>query len=87
MSHAAPVGGGCRYCGCTQERACVLRTGGGETCAWFDRERTVCTNDECLERYHMDREREAAEGFRRHLAHTTLGSGRKGRRSRKGNAA
>ena len=37
--------GVCRYCGCTEERAC----GGG--CWWVDVYRTVCSSSVCVERY------------------------------------
>jgi hypothetical protein len=39
-----PHRGVCRYCGCTERRACV----GG--CGWADLYRTVCSSAACLEK-------------------------------------
>lgn len=35
-----PVPGVCTLCGCTEEKPCVK---GGATCAWTDKEQTLCT--------------------------------------------
>lgn len=40
-----PPSGVCRFCRCTQQRACA----GG--CDWIDLEGTVCSSEECLEKY------------------------------------
>jgi hypothetical protein len=40
-----PERGVCRFCGCTEARACP----GG--CYWVDAEQTVCSNGTCLDRY------------------------------------
>ncbi len=66
-SQPEPVPGVCRYCGCTWERPCVLSTGGGETCAWFDRDRTICTATVCVARMHEDHEKWAVQGIAKHI--------------------
>jgi hypothetical protein len=46
--------GKCRFCGCTEERACLLIDNPDRdrlTCAWADAERTVCTNPKCLAKF------------------------------------
>jgi hypothetical protein len=43
-----PTPGICRYCRCTEQRACP----GG--CAWLYPERTVCSNPDCAEKYVKD---------------------------------
>jgi hypothetical protein len=43
-----PTPGVCRYCHCTERRACP----GG--CAWLYPERTVCSNPECEEKWVQD---------------------------------
>lgn len=40
--------GVCRHCHCTEDRACLLQTGGGETCSWTDRTRLVCNAPACV---------------------------------------
>jgi hypothetical protein len=37
--------GVCRYCGCTDERACP------EGCWWLEETHTVCTNKGCIEKH------------------------------------
>jgi hypothetical protein len=44
--------GTCRFCGCTDDKACE----GG--CAWIDETRTVCSSDECCEELEAEREAE-----------------------------
>ena len=41
----SPQPGVCRYCGCTENRACP----GG--CAWMDPQQTACSAEPCRERY------------------------------------
>lgn len=36
----------CRVCGCTADSPCVF--GDDDTCAWFDKDRTLCTNLDCI---------------------------------------
>ena len=40
------IPGRCRVCGCTETTPCHLEH--GEPCAWFDREKTLCTNLMCI---------------------------------------
>ena len=47
-----PPPGICRYCRCTEQRACLLKSGCG--CAWLYPERTVCSNPECAEKFAQD---------------------------------
>lgn len=48
--HTAPSEPGtCKFCGCTEDAACE----GG--CAWVDKEQTVCSSDECIEKYNAER--------------------------------
>jgi hypothetical protein len=85
----APVAGVCRYCGCTEDRACVLATGGGETCTWVDADRTVCNGpDGCAGKFLDDREREIARLQRadREMLNR-MRARRMERRKRKGRAA
>jgi len=39
-SQSAIESGVCKYCGCTEERAC---TRGGQPCSWTDQSKTVCS--------------------------------------------
>ena len=39
----------CRFCGCTQNRACRMLDGSG--CAWLDPNHTVCSAPACAEKY------------------------------------
>jgi hypothetical protein len=41
----ATTPGRCRYCRCTDARAC------DEGCAWLDRHGTVCSSPECVQRW------------------------------------
>ncbi len=57
----SPRSGQCRYCGCTEARACgVLVTPGMEydpaviRCSWADAEQTICSNVACLERWRQE---------------------------------
>lgn len=45
---AAVVAGTCRHCGCTDGAPCISK--GGETCAWVDKTRTLCSNPACLKK-------------------------------------
>jgi hypothetical protein len=41
----------CRYCGCSENRACILGLGlfdQPQTCSWVDSTKTVCNNPRCL---------------------------------------
>jgi hypothetical protein len=49
--------GQCRFCRCSEDRACRLET--GETCHWTDAEQTLCSNPKCL--VAADRARRAAD--------------------------
>jgi hypothetical protein len=44
-----PVPGICRYCGCTERRACR------PACRWMDPERTVCSSSPCREKFAEDK--------------------------------
>jgi hypothetical protein len=44
MTLIAP--GTCRHCDCTEANACRLPE--GDTCAWVNPERTVCSNPACI---------------------------------------
>jgi len=53
--------GHCRYCGCTDERACVLPkrkfpdgVTRGRTCWWIDAEHTVCSASGCFKKYELE---------------------------------
>jgi hypothetical protein len=48
----APVPGVCRYCRCTERRACVLASGRG--CSWLYPEGTVCSNPACEAKFVED---------------------------------
>lgn len=46
MANKLFVSGTCRYCGCTDERACVFRdpaTGNIWACSWVDEAHTICS--------------------------------------------
>lgn len=58
----APTPGTCRFCGCTEDRACRLPT--GEPCSWFDRMRTICNNPACICQYFQAESRAAVEAFK-----------------------
>jgi hypothetical protein len=55
-----PVPGVCRYCRCTEARACP----GG--CAWIDADSTVCSAPACEEKWVTDNKLRAAENFDAH---------------------
>lgn len=50
-THAPGV---CRVCGCTENRACIIQWGPGESldtvkaCWWIDAKKTLCSNPACL---------------------------------------
>lgn len=50
----ALVEGRCRVCGCTENRACIVQWGPGESldtvkaCWWIDARKTLCSNPKCL---------------------------------------
>jgi hypothetical protein len=52
--------GKCRYCGCTETRACVLTIVCIEhsqvpiMCCWWDHERTVCSNPSCVKKHELE---------------------------------
>lgn len=45
-----PIAGRCRYCFCSDDRACLLSNIGGEEqgCSWIDESRTVCSRPSCV---------------------------------------
>lgn len=47
-----PQSGVCRYCGCTENRACTITLPAGDAagCLWIDVEKTVCSSAMCLEK-------------------------------------
>jgi hypothetical protein len=47
-----PTPGVCRYCRCTERRACRLAD--GRSCGWLFVEATVCSNPECEEQFVQD---------------------------------
>jgi len=42
-----PQPGRCQFCRCTDDHACDL---GFDTCAWANRDYTVCSNPKCLQK-------------------------------------
>jgi hypothetical protein len=44
--------GTCRFCGCTEDRACILGVDPVDqvamTCSWTDKSRIVCSNPKCI---------------------------------------
>jgi ParB family chromosome partitioning protein len=52
-SHASAKKGTCQYCGCTETKACKVRTIPGskatQPCSWIDATKTVCSNPKCIE--------------------------------------
>lgn len=58
--------GRCRYCRCTDERACP------EGCWWIDQEHTVCSNPRCVQRfeYRLSTKLNGRLGERKHAAYT-----------------
>ena len=51
------LAGVCRVCGCSELDPCVIpvleqagcvRRRGMQTCSWFDAQRTLCTNPQCI---------------------------------------
>jgi hypothetical protein len=43
-----PFPGTCRHCGCTESEPCLLPSGGGDTCGWFDKSKKCCSNYPCV---------------------------------------
>jgi hypothetical protein len=43
LTHRRP--GRCRYCSCTEDRACDAG------CWWYDEEQTVCSSETCVARF------------------------------------
>lgn len=48
-----PKSGTCRFCGCTETRACDVGIEGA--CAWVDKEHTVCSNPKCLRKLNAEK--------------------------------
>ncbi len=48
--------GRCRYCRCTEDNPCRTPPS-GEPCAWFNAERTVCSNYPCIIQCNVDQEK------------------------------
>jgi hypothetical protein len=65
-----PIAGMCRYCRCTERRACA----GG--CAWLDSARTVCSNPACGESWVKDNRLRQREGVDSCEARGTRDEGR-----------
>jgi hypothetical protein len=53
-----PISGVCRYCRCTEQRACP----GG--CAWLDVESTVCSSPPCFAKFSEDLDRAFSDAVR-----------------------
>lgn len=50
--------GTCRFCGCTEKRACGIylpHDFDTVTCTWVDPQRTVCSNIKCIDQYNRER--------------------------------
>lgn len=47
-SPAKATSGVCRFCGCTEERAC------NPPCSWVDKNRTICSSVDCMARGRRD---------------------------------
>lgn len=52
----------CRYCGCTEDNACIIENLDGDTrtCAWAAH--NLCDNPECLQKAAAKAEKEAQNG-------------------------
>ena len=73
--------GVCRYCRCTESSPCTTET--GDPCAWFDRDRTVCTYSRCVGQYLLDVERGIQRELSADIAYRKrLAQGRRERRER-----
>lgn len=57
-----PVQGMCRYCKCTDRRACP------HGCSWLDTDRTVCSSPVCMEKFAEGHDALAAVALDRALA-------------------
>lgn len=56
MANISFTRGVCRYCGCTERRACILAYGsmiGG--CWWVDAAHTICSAPACAWRMHAEK--------------------------------
>lgn len=62
FAHPIPPPGQCVYCRCTESSPCTLPS--GETCAWRDRLRIVCSAPKCLAAYAAECRRRAFESER-----------------------
>lgn len=51
--------GKCRYCGCTETTPCHVGKAGA--CAWYDKDRTLCTNPQCLRKFNADKQAKKPE--------------------------
>jgi hypothetical protein len=51
--------GTCRFCHCTEADPC--RIPGGDTCAWMDGTRTVCTAPACQNAYWAESRRKSSD--------------------------
>lgn len=56
--------GTCRYCGCTDDRACTIRlsTTLFRGCAWADVQHTVCDTSACLQTWCKEMATELVSG-------------------------
>lgn len=81
--------GVCRYCSCTADNACRLPD--GDTCSWYDKDRTVCTAPGCVRAFEAVKKaiRTAARPVRRSSAdvHRLIVAERKARAKRYRDAA
>lgn len=48
--------GVCRYCGCTEDHACLVGhpSCNPQPCSWVEPTRTVCSNPECIVKFAAD---------------------------------
>lgn len=47
-----PISGVCQFCGCTEEKACLVQTNDGEQpCSWWDAKHTVCSYVDCITKF------------------------------------
>jgi hypothetical protein len=54
----------CRYCGCTEDRACRIRIPWSHyatiSCRWVNEEKDLCSNPACIDRWFAERAAEEA---------------------------
>jgi len=80
------IPGRCRECGCTEDNAC--RLGDGDTCCWYDQNRTVCSAPACIRQYEAKRAAARAAAKPTSLTSAQVSDAiRRGNRKRKGCAA